>query len=358
MENTSNHQSEYQSANFLFVGGLSLEASAKDIGSHFEHFGAIVRVDLPLTKGGQRKGFGFVHFEDEKAIQAAMAYKSHEIKGKRVAVRKGLDNSEASAVTKEMQERKVYASGFPQNTTEESVFSFFSSFGKVSRILSPKGGIGQRGFCYIIMKEIQDFHYLCNTGCATFMNSRITLNPAEIKSKVKEAKKPKSSSNGSRRGSYNHSSDGSHRTIPARPGVEATRDQAHSGRTIQMTRPSAFSSNLNYNQQVSGMQSNSIGSYQSHQSSSRRSINDETSSRSWYTPFHGVTVNSFYQFADRFKTKQNLANMADGLLDMQGEDVEVEIVQDISTTVTIRNPKGQTAVRATYNDQNTYTGIF
>lgn len=351
-------QSTYQSACFLFVGGLSLEASAKDIGTYFEVFGQVVKVDLPLNKGGQRKGFGFVHFSDRDAIYQAVNYKSHEIKGKRVAVRRGLDNSQASAATKDMQERKIYASGFPLYATEEYVFSYFSEFGKVSRILSPKGGIGQRGFCYVIMKETQDFEYLCNEGWVTLDHSTISLIPAQIKSKVKEGCKSKGSKNLSRRGSYQNSSDGSQRTIPARPGVEPVRQQANSARIVQMNRLSAFASNLNYNQQGINELPTSIGGRQVQQRSSIRPISDEDSVKSWYTPFNGVDANSFYQFSDRFKTKQNLVNMSDALFGLHGENVEVEIVQDISTTVTIRNPKGQTAVRVSYVDQNTYSGIF
>jgi len=355
----SAHQSTYQSSSFLFVGGLSLEASAKDIGTYFEKFGRVLKVDLPLNKGGQRKGFGFVHFSNSESIQEALACNCHQIRGKRVAVRKGLDNNEASAVTKEMQERKIYASGFPSHATEEYVFSYFSNFGKVSRILSPKGGIGERGFCYIIMKETQDFDYLCDLGCVKLDHTSISLVPAQIKSKVKEACKSKGSKNESRRGSFNpSSSEGSQRTIPARPGVESAREQVDSARTIQMNRPSAFASNLNVNPQGVSMLASRIGSNNMQQQPARKPYRDQTAVRSWYTPFNGVDVNSFYQFSDRFKAKHNLTNIADELVGLQGDDVEVEIVQDISTTVTIRNPKGQTAVRATYNDQNTYTGIF
>lgn len=117
--------STYQSP-VVFVGGLSLAASARDVGLHFQQFGEVLKVDMPLTQAGDRKGFAFVHFAYFESVELALDQKIHEIKDKRVAVRLGLDQAQASELTKNMQERKIYASGFPEYATEENVFVIIS----------------------------------------------------------------------------------------------------------------------------------------------------------------------------------------------------------------------------------------
>lgn len=357
MERSNSNESYQQTKpSFLFVGGLSLEASARDVGQHFELFGTVTKVDLPLSRGGQRKGFGFVHFSHSESVSIALEEPYHEIKGKRVAVRVGMDDSQASVATKNMQERKIYATGFTDWTSEEDVFRIFSSFGKVTRILSPRGGIGKRGFCYIIMKEKQDFDNLCLMGSINFNNKEINLSPAQIKSKVKEASDNLS---GSRRSSFQASSSSSQRMIPSKPGVEAAKKQESSTRTIPQARPSSFSSNLT-GVHRGGRPNNSscIGQNNLGMKQSIFSRPQFTAEGHWYSPFAGVNTNSFYQYADKIRTKQNITNLSESLLPFGGDDVEIEIVQDISTTVTIRHPGCQTAVRATFDEHNTYSGIF
>lgn len=83
MESSQPSKSAYQSQSAsLFVGGLSLSASAKDVGQYFEQFGSIMKVDLPLSKSGQRKGFAFVHFGSQEGVGKALAIKVHIIRGK------------------------------------------------------------------------------------------------------------------------------------------------------------------------------------------------------------------------------------------------------------------------------------
>lgn len=357
MEGEFPNQMYESSSNFLFIGGISLEASARDVGQHFEQFGKVTKVDLPLTRAGLRKGFGFVHFLDSESLQKALSYKLHEIRGKRVAVRKGVNNQEASQATKSMQERKIYATGFPAWITEEEVYSIFAKYGKVARILSPRDGIRHRGFCYVIMKDVQDFEHLCSLGGITLQTFYITLMPAQIKSKVKDScNKFGIYQNNSK----SSSSSSSQRMVPmSKSGAEPAGKKQVSPNNFG--RPCAFPSNLNHNfgDHLASQPVNYIGSENKRSNRNSGSSGSGSSAKtSWYSPFTGVAANSFYQFADKIKTKQNLAYLASSFLQGGNEDVEIEIVQDISTTITIRNPGGHTAIRATFEEQNTFSGIF
>lgn len=255
-----------------------------------------------------------------------------------------------------MNERKILASGFPKNTTEESVFSYFSSFSKIDSVLSPRRGVGKNGYCYLIMKDLFNLNKVCSLGCVYFKNYKITLFPAEIKSSHSKSHHSVESQKGSRKKSFILSSDESKRTIPDRPGVNWIREHANSARTVIDARDKPAPSNSNNIREVPYMNSTLTGSQQ--QSSRHSTMTTGMHSAIKHTTTTGVNENEFYNFEDRFKTKQNLSNLADDMLQFQGQQVEIEIVQEITTTVTIRNHTDKTAIKATYHDQNTYSGIY
>lgn len=320
----------YQSqSDFLFVGGLSLSASAKDVGQYFEQYGSIVKVDLPLGKSGQRKGFAFVHFRSGASVGHALAVKVHVIRGKRVAVRRGMAGADASVATREMQARKIFASGFSHDISEEEVFRVVSTFGRVERILSPKGGIGQRGFCYVVMKDNAAFDHLCHLGQLAFGEDIVSLSPAQLKSEVKEVQtKSTGRSQESESTGSNRFIQDSHYGIPHQI-------QESSSRSIQTENHAA------------------IGSHQFERPTSMGNRRP-----AWYSPFSGIPQDSFHQFTDRITTRQSMVPSGWKSKFSQQAGIDVEIVQAISTTVTIRDSHGNTAIRASFDEQNTYSGIF
>ena len=75
--------------NKLFIGGLNMQTTGKDLEHHFSKFGQVVEA-VVLTdklKGGQSKGYGFCTFADEAAVRAAMGAQVHWVDGVSVAVR-------------------------------------------------------------------------------------------------------------------------------------------------------------------------------------------------------------------------------------------------------------------------------
>ncbi len=217
MNTLDNYQDNTIQQSVIFVGGLSLIASAKEVTMHFSKFGEVLKVDIPLSKSGQRKGFAFVHMATDDAVAKALSVKFHEIRGKRVAVRRGLDSVQASMETKNMQERKLFASGFPIYTTEEDVFKTITPFGRIAKILTPRGGIGKRGFCYIIMQEKQSFEHLIMIGGLHFDEKHfVSFTPASTESALKKStlryKKSASSSGKSYNKYQEHKNMNSHTT--------------------------------------------------------------------------------------------------------------------------------------------------
>lgn len=179
---TGNYQSEDRT---VFVGGVPLSASEQDIWNHFARYGRVINVKVPIGKDGEKKGYAFVSFESSIEAKLAMQKGPHLIKSKKVAVRQCMSDAQAASATKQMQERKIFASGFKTGVSEEEVARLFSQFGPVCKVLSPRGGIGKRGFCYIVMSHQHDFEYLINRGQVDLCWQTILLTPAATKANLK-----------------------------------------------------------------------------------------------------------------------------------------------------------------------------
>ncbi|GAB4820792.1 hypothetical protein N2152v2_007838 [Parachlorella kessleri] len=72
----------------IFVGKLNKDTSEQDVKDYFIRFGYVMDVYLPRDKNNKRehRGFGFVTFETEAAIQRVVAHGPHQIKGSIVAI--------------------------------------------------------------------------------------------------------------------------------------------------------------------------------------------------------------------------------------------------------------------------------
>ncbi|PSC71652.1 Dual specificity kinase shkE isoform B [Micractinium conductrix] len=72
----------------IFIGKLNKETSEQDVKEHFQRFGFVLDVYLPRDKNNKRehRGFGFVTFETEAAIQRVVAHGPHHIRGSIVAI--------------------------------------------------------------------------------------------------------------------------------------------------------------------------------------------------------------------------------------------------------------------------------
>lgn len=72
----------------LFIGKLTKETTEGDVKEYFQRFGYVMDVYLPKSKDNksEHRGFGFVTFETEAAIQRVVAHGTHRVKGSAVAI--------------------------------------------------------------------------------------------------------------------------------------------------------------------------------------------------------------------------------------------------------------------------------
>merc|ERR1719189_1282558 len=69
----------------VFVGGLAQHTTKESLNAHFTQFGPADSIIMMDRATGRSRGFGFVDFQDERAMDAALST-SHEVDGVRVSV--------------------------------------------------------------------------------------------------------------------------------------------------------------------------------------------------------------------------------------------------------------------------------
>jgi polyadenylate-binding protein len=71
----------------IYIKNLDAAIGHKELYDHFSEYGSILSCKVVLNETGQSKGYGFVHYESEKAAQAAIEKVNNtKINGKEVYV--------------------------------------------------------------------------------------------------------------------------------------------------------------------------------------------------------------------------------------------------------------------------------
>ena len=71
----------------IFIGGLAWETSGESAKEYFSKWGQVVDVILPKNREtGRSRGFGFVTFADQQAVENLLRIRYHHLQGRRVEV--------------------------------------------------------------------------------------------------------------------------------------------------------------------------------------------------------------------------------------------------------------------------------
>ena len=79
----------------VFVGGVGQDVSNDDVERYFSQYGAVTSANLlqdPTT--GRNRGFGFIHFATEQAVELVCSVRYHILKGKKVEVKKAMPRTQ------------------------------------------------------------------------------------------------------------------------------------------------------------------------------------------------------------------------------------------------------------------------
>lgn len=183
----------------LFIGGLPFNTTEHELLEFFGKYGKIIKVEIPKQRKSEKpRGFGFIYFEKSSSALRAMENRN-VLRGKKMTLRIAMCSKKARNHTKELQNLKTFAKGFPLYATEADIEIFFSRFGVVNRVLMGNSSRREefKGFAYIIMEEKQGYQNVfnsCRKGtCSLDFNGRtIEIQQAKIQKEINEELKIKS----------------------------------------------------------------------------------------------------------------------------------------------------------------------
>ncbi|MCO5572111.1 hypothetical protein L7F22_025862 [Adiantum nelumboides] len=119
----------------IFVGGLAATVTENDFRKYFDQFGVITDVVVMYDHGTQRpRGFGFITYDSEDAVDRVLHTSFHELKGKMVEVKR--------AIPKEMSPSPVRSSGSALGSALRGGGPYGSGYGQFNS--SPVGPFGLR----------------------------------------------------------------------------------------------------------------------------------------------------------------------------------------------------------------------
>ena len=79
----------------IFVGGLKDDIEDKDLEDYFATFGTVIRVEQMVDKAtGNKRGFGFVEFDDYDPVDKCLQQPRHQINDRRIDIKKALARGE------------------------------------------------------------------------------------------------------------------------------------------------------------------------------------------------------------------------------------------------------------------------
>lgn len=143
----------------LFVGGLPQDAKQEDISAHFQTFGEIDNINIKTDPNtGRSRGFAFVVFKSVQSLQDAVTEQEHNVKGKKVAVKKA-----------KAKEGKIYVGKLKPELSDEEIKNHFAQFGTISQVEQPfdKTKNERKNFCFITFEKEDSAKQLLKAGSTT-----------------------------------------------------------------------------------------------------------------------------------------------------------------------------------------------
>lgn len=129
----------------LFVGGLTLETTEKELQEYFGQFGVIQNVTIKVNpQTGKSKGFAFVLFNSAEIVEQVLSQKEHVINGKTVDAKKA-----------KAKPGKIFVGGITPDLTDDDIKTYFSQFGSITQVEMPfdKTKNQRKGFCFITFEN-------------------------------------------------------------------------------------------------------------------------------------------------------------------------------------------------------------
>lgn len=134
----------------VIVKNLPFSIEEDTLATFFDKCGTVQEVKIPRKPTGEARGFGFILFDSQEAVDAAIALSNEEIEGRQISVAL---SSKAGGTQKTEGEEKhnIFVGNLSFDTTEESLGQFFESCGTIVALRMPTDEYSGRkkGFAFV-----------------------------------------------------------------------------------------------------------------------------------------------------------------------------------------------------------------
>jgi len=142
----------------LFVGGLPQHATQEDIKTHFSQYGEIDNINLKTDPATNRsRGFAFVVFKNVEGLNSSVNAE-HNVKGKKVAVKKA-----------QAKQGKIYVGKLKAELSDDDIKAHFAQFGAIAAVEQPFDKVKneRKNFCFITFEREDAAKKLLKEGSTT-----------------------------------------------------------------------------------------------------------------------------------------------------------------------------------------------
>ena len=92
----------------LYIGGLPVDTTKEALQEYFEQFGELEYANLVYSVGStQPRGFAFVKFKEDKAVEATLDFKYHKFKGQPIFIKRSIPKQEIDLKKEEIAKKKT-----------------------------------------------------------------------------------------------------------------------------------------------------------------------------------------------------------------------------------------------------------
>lgn len=148
--------SEESPSHMIFVGGLPQDADEEALRLYFSLFGAVSDVEVKRSLKGKSKGFGFVWFESNSSVDAAVKHPQHMVLNTPFNVQIAEDPKAKKRQQDDRKSRKILVGNIPKDKKQQEIKVLLERIGPVDKVTQFRSRNDGTYYCYAIMVNFAD----------------------------------------------------------------------------------------------------------------------------------------------------------------------------------------------------------
>ena len=136
----------------LFIGGISARCGSAELAEYFKKFGEVRSLKLTRNKQtGRCQGYGYLELVNLRTYNSILSSPEHLFQGRCIDVKKMIAKDKLQVEVENERNRRMFVGSLNPKTSNESLKSYFSQFGKVvnAYIIMKPGSNQSKCFGYV-----------------------------------------------------------------------------------------------------------------------------------------------------------------------------------------------------------------